>query len=305
MTDPTDDPRARMPGDGGSMRLPGDHPPRSAPPALDAGEENEIQWLLADARARAQQILDESMAKAEELMTERSATPAPLLAEIRGSVAELMDGMAEVRERLTRIEALLEERQPAKEAGTERSAQPRPERAPFSVVSPDAPPSTVPPAPTERSEQVSRAAAAGPTPARRSEPVQATEPRGETGPPPETVDEGAPSPHTPRVPPEPTEAPPPAGDEPFEPDRGAVVLRVSPVAGFQGLMRVQDALGHLDAIRQATVEAYAQGEARLRLELTAPIRAETIAEDLGRALEQPGRLRSHSIAQRSVEVALG
>src|SRR5690606_31915853 len=33
----------------------------------------------------------------------------------------------------------------------------------------------------------------------------------------------------------------------FAPEAGSVVLRVSPVSGFQGLMRVQDALVHLPA----------------------------------------------------------
>ena len=56
----------------------------------------------------------------------------------------------------------------------------------------------------------------------------------------------------------------------FDPEGGSVALRISPVAGFQGLMRVQDALVRVPGVREAGVEAYAQGEARLRLQLAKP-----------------------------------
>ena len=68
----------------------------------------------------------------------------------------------------------------------------------------------------------------------------------------------------------------------FLPSDGAITLRVAPVAGFQGLMRIQDALTHLPTVRHASVEAYSQGEARLRIELTDPSDSDELAEGLAR-----------------------
>ncbi len=111
---------------------------------------------------------------------------------------------------------------------------------------------------------------------------------------------GAPPPRAESPQPE-TEA---AGDR-FSPDAGSVTLRVSPVAGFQGLMRVQDALAHLGAVREATVEAYSQGEARLRLQLREPVTSTEIAAGLAGRLGQRAHVEGSSAAERTLRVALG
>ncbi len=103
------------------------------------------------------------------------------------------------------------------------------------------------------------------------------------------------------------EAPRAAGIAPepvAAPEGGSVQLRVSPVSGFQGLMRVQDTLVRLRAIREASVEAYAQGEARLRLQLAEPVEPASIAGALGEGLGQEARVKSASLPERSLQVAL-
>lgn len=106
------------------------------------------------------------------------------------------------------------------------------------------------------------------------------------------------------------QAPAPATDaeatsnEGFDPDGGSIALRVSPVAGFQGLMRVQDALGRCRGVREAGVEAYAQGEARLRLHLSDRLSGEQLAKALGEILGRGARVASESISERSIQLTL-
>jgi hypothetical protein len=69
-------------------------------------------------------------------------------------------------------------------------------------------------------------------------------------------------------------------------------------------MRVQDTLVRLRAIREASVEAYAQGEARLRLQLAEPVEPAAIAGTLGEGLGQQARLKSVSLPERSLQVTL-
>jgi hypothetical protein len=69
-------------------------------------------------------------------------------------------------------------------------------------------------------------------------------------------------------------------------------------------MRVQDTLMRLRAIREASVEAYAQGEARLRLQLVEPVEPALIAGALSEGLGQEARVESASLAERSLQVAL-
>jgi hypothetical protein len=90
----------------------------------------------------------------------------------------------------------------------------------------------------------------------------------------------------------------------FLPEDGAITLRVSPVAGFQGLMRVQDALARLPAVRHASVQAYSQGEARLRLELAAAAGSDELADALGRALQEPARTVEASEDRRELHITL-
>jgi len=90
----------------------------------------------------------------------------------------------------------------------------------------------------------------------------------------------------------------------FLPADGSIALRVSPVSGFQGLMRVQDALARLTSVRHASVEAYSQGEARLRIELSEPTDSEEIAAGLARSLNEPARVQAASEADRELLIAL-
>jgi hypothetical protein len=86
----------------------------------------------------------------------------------------------------------------------------------------------------------------------------------------------------------------------FVPDEGPLLLRVRPVTGFQALMRVQDAVARLPSVRHAAVEAYAQGEARLRLDLKEAVYAEDIASELGRRLARPAQTGRIEGAPRAV-----
>ena len=90
----------------------------------------------------------------------------------------------------------------------------------------------------------------------------------------------------------------------FLPSDGAITLRVAPVAGFQDLMRIQDALTRLPVIRRASVEAYSQGEARLRIELADTSDSDEIAQGLGRALRGPARVEDASEVNRELLIAL-
>ena len=68
-------------------------------------------------------------------------------------------------------------------------------------------------------------------------------------------------------------------------------------------MRLQDALQRIPAIRQATVEAYSQGEARLRLELAEYVDADEIAEGVGAGLGQNAQVREASEEDRTIVIA--
>ncbi|MFN8639183.1 MAG: hypothetical protein U0360_06930 [Dehalococcoidia bacterium] len=90
----------------------------------------------------------------------------------------------------------------------------------------------------------------------------------------------------------------------FEADGGPVVLRVAPISGFQGLMRVQDAVVQHAPVREATVEAYARGEARLRLQLVSTLDAEQLAATLVRSLGLQAKVEAVSAEERSIQVTL-
>ena len=98
--------------------------------------------------------------------------------------------------------------------------------------------------------------------------------------------------------------PEPAATEGFDPEGGSIALRVSPIAGFQGLMRVQDALWRCRGVREAGVEAYAQGEARLRLHLSDRLSGEQLAKALGEILGRGARVASESVSERTIQLAL-
>ena len=117
---------------------------------------------------------------------------------------------------------------------------------------------------------------------------------------------------TPAAPPPPASEPPSVAQPPappLAPDRlmpeaGPVTVLVSPVAGFQGLMRVQEALVHFDAVAEAIVEGYAQGEARMRLQLREPITPASLGAGLSAALGQPAEVQPSAGDERTLRVAL-
>jgi len=90
----------------------------------------------------------------------------------------------------------------------------------------------------------------------------------------------------------------------FLPEDGPILLRITPVAGFQGLMRIQDALARLPTVRQAAVEAYSQGEARLRLELLDTTDSDALAAGLSRALRSDATVQEVSESGRQLLIAL-
>jgi hypothetical protein len=91
----------------------------------------------------------------------------------------------------------------------------------------------------------------------------------------------------------------------FAPEDGSVLLRVAPVAGFQGLLQMQDVLLHVMGIRDAGVEAYAQGEARLRLRLDSPMAVGGLATTLGEILGVVTQVSEASEQDRSLRITLG
>jgi hypothetical protein len=70
-------------------------------------------------------------------------------------------------------------------------------------------------------------------------------------------------------------------------------------------MRVQDSVVQLPAVREATVEAYARGEARLRLQLVAALEPDHLSQSLTSSLGMRAGLQSLSDDERSIQIALG
>ncbi|MGA2285667.1 MAG: hypothetical protein ABSG55_05315 [Dehalococcoidia bacterium] len=79
---------------------------------------------------------------------------------------------------------------------------------------------------------------------------------------------------------------PEEGEPPFVPGDQGLILVISSVPGFQGLMEVQRALSRVPAIEGASVERYFDGEARIVLMLREPITAERLLEALTQATGQ-------------------
>ena len=298
--------------------------PREVPlPAADeptwaAPDDDDVAVMLADARARAQHIIDESVAQAQLLLRQREEAADPAAA--HGQTLERLhravtDVVAEVRAlhgRLDSIESLLRLRLPSQPsprsadepAPPQRAAQPAQTAAQPAVQpgQPPAPPAVqpVPPQPAVQPAQP----AVQPVPPQPAQPAAqpavqpaqpAAQPAVQPAPPPPAVTASEVTPNGSATPGHPT----------FAPDGGSVLLRIAPVSGFQGLMRVQDALVHVRGIREAGVEAYSQGEARLRLQLAEHLDPVQLTATLGERLGRPVRVASASLADRSLEVALG
>ncbi len=90
----------------------------------------------------------------------------------------------------------------------------------------------------------------------------------------------------------------------FLPSDGAITLRVAPVAGFQGLMRIQDALTRLPGVQSAAVDEYSQGEVRLRLVLAEASDSDEIVDGLARGLRSPARVEDASEVNRELFITL-
>lgn len=264
--------------------------------------------------------------------------------ELRRSIALMSDDVRDVQQRLARIEMMLRDAPRPAASAAPPPISPRVSIAPPGAA-PVAPPLYSPPAyapptqpsiPPRRAEQpeglppsavppmrVPQAppppppppASPAPPPPPPPQPVVIA-PRPPAPPPSPPVTPAAvePAPEPPVVEAAPTPLPtrpaatPSSGEAPivtFVPEDGSVLVRVAPVAGFQGLMRVQDALARLRGIRQTAVEAYSQGEARLRLELTEVTGSDEIADGLAGTLSMPVQVRDASEAERSMLIVLG
>ena len=235
------------------------------PPARTAPPLDEVERILADARARAQQLIDESFAEAREQIEALAAPEAspgepPLAEEPAGELGEKLRSLQEL---LGDIEAL-------QQAQAEEPAPPEPE-----APEPEAP---------EPEAAMSVQAAASQEPDAPAEPVEdAGAERVETV---AWSEDGA-----------------EAGGV-FQPEGGSVLLRVTPVEGFQGLLRVQGALAQLAGVRQAFVEGYAEGEAQLRLTFDSAVAAEALAGALGERLGVRVEAADVSEAERSLRFEL-
>ncbi len=229
-------------------------PPRTAP-SMD-----EIEQILADARARAQQLIDESFADARQQIEALAAPDAP---PEQPPPAEEPAG--ELGEKLRSLQELLGDIDALQQAQAEAPAPPEPEAPePAAAMEAAAAASEEPEAPAEP------AADAG---AERVEAVAWSEGGTEAG--------GV-----------------------FQPEGGSVLLRVTPVEGFQGLLRVQGALAQLGGVRQAFVEGYAEGEAQLRLTFDAALAAEALGAALGERLGVRVEAADVSEAERSLRFEL-
>ena len=272
--------RGREPPQGGS-RVAQDRPPEArrdpfrAPQLPPEATDDDIQLLLTDARARAHELIDESVARAQALLVERSAGDAgqQALERLRAAVGTVADEVRAIHRRLDAIEALL---RPAGAGPPARPVAPTPRAAPASPAPP----------------------AASAVPSVAAEPPPSAPPAPPPTPPP-APDRPAPEPVV-RAAPLPADSPAAS----FSPDGGSVLLRVSPVSGFAGLMRLQDALVRVFGVSEAGVEAYSQGEARLRIQLSAPIVPEELTRALAEGVGQQARMESASATERSMQVTL-
>ena len=225
--------------------------------------------------------------RAQELLREQRSGEHRTIDRVRGSVRDLGGEMRALHERLDAIEALLQ-----RTATPPARPAPPPEPPPAAAVAPATPVAGPAPPP-----EPPPAAAVAP-----ATPVEAEPP----SPPPVEAPEPAPARR---------EAPPPIAAAPvngaasaeaevFAPEDGTIVLQVAPVEGFQGLMRVQDAVVRVAGVGEAGVEAYAQGEARLRLRLSEPVDPRRLAAALGEQLGVEVRVAAASQRDRVLQLAL-
>ena len=284
--------------------------PPHEPPVTSPEPDDEVAALLAEARARARALIDDSILQAEQLLQRQSN--GQMLERIRRSVTDLVADVRSVHSRLDDIEALL--RRPAPAAYTAApvaAAAPTPTppptmQPPHSAILPTAPTPPVPPVvptptgpPTPATSPVAAAPGTAPVPI---PPVPET-PIAAAPPQPAPVAAAPPPPAAPPAAAAAANGSAPSGPG-FDPEGGSVALRVALVADFQGLMRLQDALVRINGIRAAGIEAYAQGEARLRLQLAEHIEPEAVAAALSNLLGRPTKVASASMSERILHLTL-
>lgn len=277
----------------------------------------QIERTLEEGRQRAHAVVDESVRRARELIERARPSVQSIPDRLQSTLDRLFEELRAIRSRLDRVEQLLAAGRPAipapgdpappSAAAANESLRPpiTPQPAPPLSLVDTAPDSTPSPAPASSPDApperpAARAAPADPRPATG---VPATPPPPMPHRAPASIVSTAPAP-----PPQP--AAPAAIDEGeaglvFMPEDGSLIVAVGPVSGFQGLVRVQDALTAHPGVGAVAVEAYARGEARLRLQLAGPVRASELAAQLTDRLTQSTDISEQSEADRSVRLRLG
>ena len=225
-------------------------PPRPEAPPRSPSPMEEVEQILSDARARAQQLIDESLADARARLQALAGENDPPAEQSPAETRELDEKLRSLQELLSDIEALQRAEAPAPDA---LPSEPAMDEAPAASMEPEQP--------------------AKPAEAERVEAVAWSE------------DEGLP-------------------DVRFQPDGGSVLLRVTPVEGFRGLLRVQGVLGQLPGVRQAFVEGYAEGEAQLRLTFDSSLAVGWLGAALGERLGVTVRAAEVSEPERSLRFEL-
>ena len=252
--------------------------PASPPPPGEAMEV--IERVLGDARARAQQLIDESLAEARARLEALAASGAPPV-EPAADGGELGAKLRSIEELLGEIDALQREQDGEPAEPAEALAGEPSEVGDGADLDPAGPAAPEEPEPAPPLDE---------PPAAAGEPAE--EPPGEHDAGPDRLEavtwrEGE------------SEA-----DVVFQPEDGSVLLRVTPVEGFQGLLRVQGVLGQLPDVRQAFVEGYAEGEAQLRLTFDSPVAVGRLSEALAERLGVPVEAADVSEAERSMRFEL-
>ncbi len=243
-------------------------PPRPEAPPRTPSPMEEIEQFLGDARARAQQLIDESLADARARLERLAGEDAPPAEQPPAEQPPAEQPPAEPPP--AEAGALDEKLRSLQELlgdieALQRAGEPEP-------------PSEEPPAATSEAEELEEP----------EEPAAAVEDAGEA----ERVEAVTWSED---------ESPPGVR---FHPDDGSVLLRVAPVEGFQGLLRVQGMLAQLPGVRQAFVEGYAEGEAQLRLTFDSALEVAWLGAALGERLGVTVQAADVSEAERSLRLEL-
>ncbi len=268
----------------------------------EGGTAGQIEHTLEEARQRAHAVIDESVRRAQELIERARPSVESIPDRLQSTLDRLFQELRAIRARLDRVEQLLIADRPAISAPADpappppaaASESPRPSSAsqpapPLSLVDIDR---GIPPPTTDHAASLEPPA------------VQTAPP---ATPPPPMPHRTPPSSAAIDPPPPPPPTAPGEGDAGlvFMPEDGSLIVAVGPVSGFQGLVRVQEALTAHPGVGEVAVEAYARGEARLRLQLAGPVRASDLAAQLADRLTQSTGISDQSEADRSVRLRLG